>query len=99
MSERLTEGERHLWVQVLLQAALDARREYWARYSSIDGRSALDWFVAGGRDFREVCELAGFDPVYVRERTLKALGGRDAMLLTSRSIKGKKRDGLRGKFL
>lgn len=51
-----------LWRAVLAQAVADAYYE-GESISGLDGRDlAREWFRFGGRDFRLVCDLAGFDP-------------------------------------
>ena len=53
--------EQILWVSVLNKAAHDAI------YTSdwLEARKAISWFKSQGKDFRDVCELAGFNPHYV----------------------------------
>jgi hypothetical protein len=67
-------AEQDLWQAVLLQAVKDAVTP--GAYSEADRRAhheAKAWLERGGEDFREVCNLAGFDPEHVRDCYL---GGR-----------------------
>ena len=53
--------EHDLWTCVLSKAAHDAI--YCTDWR--ESRMAIAWFKAGRKDFRDVCEYAGRDPVYV----------------------------------
>ena len=71
--ERGVLPEQRLWQAVLLEALAEAggRRAYLK-----DGLSphAAQWVNLKSRDFREVCELAGFDPKQVFD-SWQRLGG------------------------
>lgn len=63
--------ERVLWQTVLLTAIEDAmlperRSESYNRAK----RDADQWFRGVGKDFRAVCNYAGFDPDHVRDAYL-----------------------------
>ena len=61
------EPEENLWTAVLSKAADDA-------LYTTDFREALlsiNWFETGGRDFRNVCQLAGRDHAYVFKKISK----------------------------
>jgi len=61
------EPEENLWTAVLTKAADDA-------LFTTDYREALlsiNWFETGGRDFRNVCQLAGRDHAYVFKKISK----------------------------
>ena len=59
--------EKRLWQSVVLRAVLDATA---IDPSSDENRRAKPdadrWLHNGGRDFREACSLAGFDPDFIR---------------------------------
>jgi hypothetical protein len=68
--------ERQLWAAVIMQALDDAT----GVVVNADGRSkegirrrARDWFIKGGRDFKEVCALAGMEPDWIRANALKRI--------------------------
>ena len=67
--------ERRLMLAVLNTAIMDAAGAYIgvARPNERDyaRRRALLWLQDGGRDFRSICELAGFDPLDVQTRALE----------------------------
>jgi hypothetical protein len=63
--------ERALWQTVLLTAIEDAmlperRSDSYKRAK----RDADRWIRGGGKDFRAVCNYAGFDPDHVRDAHL-----------------------------
>ena len=58
------EPEQKLFVAVLTQAVHDAFKTADKR----DKDSARSWLLSNSRDFRNICEFAGRDPAYVRER-------------------------------
>lgn len=70
--------ERDLWQAVLLIALNDAagRARCTGTASARVAATAAAWIRNGGRDFRTVCCLAGFDPNFVRETYSK--GNRNA---------------------
>ncbi len=64
---------RRLWRAVLEQALRDATYQGVNEASSsllkvCEQQRARDWLVWSLGDFAEVCEMAGYDPAYVRER-------------------------------
>ena len=77
--------ERELWVAVLTRAALDAfkappgldmslkQNRFFNRIYNYDRDQARHFFLEGGDYFREVCEMAGRNPTYVRERVKKLI--------------------------
>ena len=77
--------EKSLWVAVLCRAALDAFRGPpqldMSRKANIshknhykfDRDQARHFFLEGGFHFREVCEMAGRNPQYVREKARKLI--------------------------
>lgn len=61
--------EQRLWQSVVLQAVRDATaNDSKVVTSQRAKRSADAWLRYGGRDFRTVCALAGFDPDFIREK-------------------------------
>ena len=61
----MTNPMRELWQQVVLLALLDAGTK--SASSSLDRHQADRWLRSGGADFALVCNLAGFDPAFVRD--------------------------------
>ena len=62
--------EKQLWQSVIYRAALDAtyppQKKRGKRSEAEMARIDADrWFRQAGRDFREVCNLAGMDPDFV----------------------------------
>ena len=58
------EPEQKLFVAVLTQAVHDA----FKTADKLDKDSARSWLLGNSRDFRNICEFAGRNPAYVRER-------------------------------
>ena len=67
------EPEHHLWVAVLARAVHDAFGQ--ADYS--EAQRAVSWLKGMSYDFREVCEMAGRNPGYVRTKLIKQLTERE----------------------
>ena len=74
---RTEESKKHgvdeLWIAVLARAVEDALRpgEY---DQDLIRHSARYWFRSYSTNFRLICELAGRNPRYVREKMLKRIG-------------------------
>ena len=66
-------GADELWIAVLARAVEDALRGD-KNDQDLDRRAARYWFRNYSTDFRLVCELAGRNPRYVREKMLKQIG-------------------------
>jgi len=68
--------EQQLWISVLTKAADDAI------YTSdwLEARKAIAWFRAKGNHFKEVCELAGYNPDYVAHRMQRPLDERENVM-------------------
>jgi len=78
--DRVTLPEKDLWVAVLCRAALDAFRGPplldMKRKANIPHKNQYDYnrdqarhfFLDGGTHFRDICEMAGRNPQYVREK-------------------------------
>ena len=83
--DRVTLPEKELWVAVLSRAALDAckgppRLNMDLRSNithknnyTYDRDQARHFFMAGGSHFNLICELAGRDPDYVKQRVRKII--------------------------
>jgi len=83
--DRVTLPEKELWVAVLSRAALDAckgpprlnmgllsnitRKHYY----TLDRAQARHFFMKGGPHFNLICEMAGRNPDYVKERIRKII--------------------------
>ena len=77
--------EKSLWVAVLTRAALDALKRPpqldMSRVANIPHKNqykynrdqARHFFLEGGSHFNEVCEMAGRNPTYVREKVRKSI--------------------------
>ena len=72
-NETRKHGVDELWIAVLARAVEDALRPA-DRDQDCDRRVARQWFKSYSADFRIVCELAGRNPRYVREKMLKRIG-------------------------
>jgi len=77
--------EKDLWVAVLTRAVLDAvkgpphldmaRRANISHknYYTYNKHQARHFFLEGGKHFREICEMAGRNPDYVRAKITKII--------------------------
>jgi hypothetical protein len=59
------QGDQRMWCAVILQALDDATSDL-KQTKPNDRQDARDWFLKGGKDFRDVCSLAGLDHERVR---------------------------------
>ena len=112
--DRVTLPEKDLWVAVLCRAALDAcagppqldmtRRANKAHESlyQYNRDQARHFFLEGGAHFTNVCEMAGRNPLYVREKIRKVLlrknGWKVDVPITSHYRQGPKRGSTRGPY-
>jgi len=83
--DRVDLPEKDLWVAVLCRAALDAfkgpphlnmqRKANQAHHNlyNYNKDQARHFFLEGGAHFREICEMAGRNPMYVREKARKII--------------------------
>ena len=83
--DRVDLPEKSLWVAVLCRAALDAFKgpphlnmDLKANIShqnhyNYDRDQARHFFLEGGAHFRDICEMAGRNPIYVKEKARKLL--------------------------
>ena len=82
---RVTLPEKELWVAVLCRAVLDAvkgppRLDLTSpsnishhNYYKYNREAARHFFLTGGAHFKEVCEMAGRNPEYVKQKVRKIL--------------------------
>ena len=83
--ERVTFPEKDLWVAVLTRAVLDAvkgppeldmTKQTNIPHKNLYGynrRAARHFFLSGGAHFKEICEMAGRNPTYVRAKIRKII--------------------------
>ena len=83
--DRVTLPEKDLWVAVLYRAALDAckgppRLDLTSRanishhnYYKYNREAARHFFLRGGAHFKEICEMAGRNPIYVQAKIRKII--------------------------
>ena len=83
--ERVDLPEKSLWVAVLCRAALDAFKGPphldMSRKANTSHKNLYDFnraqarhfFLEGGKHFNEICEMAGRNPQYVREKARKLI--------------------------
>ena len=83
--DRVDLPEKSLWVAVLCRAALDAfkgppdldmnRKANISHHNLYDFNraAARHFFLTGGKHFNEVCEMAGRNPMYVKEKARKLI--------------------------
>ena len=109
---KVTLPEKDLWVAVLTRAAVDACKgppnlDLTSRanishqnHYTYDRDQARHFFLNGGAHFRNICEMAGRDPVYVQEKVRKILlrknGWNVDVPITSHYRQGPKRGRKRG---
>tara|TARA_R100001082_G_scaffold107108_1_gene80653 strand:+ start:62 stop:460 length:399 start_codon:yes stop_codon:yes gene_type:complete len=67
-SDKIDGPEKRLFVAVLSQAVHDA---FSAHVPSVEKRAARNFLMRNSRDFQAICELAGRDSDYVRQRIRK----------------------------
>ena len=83
--DRVDLPEKSLWVAVLCRAALDAFRGPpqldMSRKANTSHRNLYDYnkdqarhfFLSGGSHFNEICEMAGRNPQYVKQKARKLI--------------------------
>ena len=112
--DRVDLPEKSLWVAVLCRAALDAFKgpphlnmDLKANVShqnhyNYDRYKARHFFLDGGKHFRDICDMAGRNPTYVREKARKLLlrqnGWNVDVPITSHYRQGAKRKKGRPKY-
>jgi len=84
-NDRVDLPEKDLWVAVLCRAALDAFNRppkldlslksnvSHQNVYTYDREQARHFFMEGGKHFNNICEMAGKDPQYVRQKARKIL--------------------------
>ncbi len=83
--DRVDLPEKSLWVAVLCRAALDAFKGPphldMSRKANTSHKNLYDFnrdqarhfFLEGGKHFRDICDMAGRNPIYVKEKARKLL--------------------------
>ena len=112
--DKVVSPERDLWVAVLGRALVDAFREApklnlnlhmnktHGMYYKYNRDQARHFFLEGGEYFKEVCEMAGRNPQYVKEKVRKLILRANgwnvdvSMAIPSKYRKRKKPKGLTG---
>ena len=110
--DKVTLPEKDLWVAVLCRAALDAFKGpphldmnrpaniSHKNYYNYNRDQARHFFLSGGSHFNEVCEMAGRNPIYVKEKARKLLlrknGWNADIPITSHYRQGPKKGKKRG---
>lgn len=77
------DGERVLWVNVILTAIRDATVGFSGEGTPTrerDRRAARAWFRPSNRDFIQVCHLAGMEPCRVAKQATDAIAQYDATI-------------------
>ncbi len=64
--------ETRLWRAVVMQALSDIRA---SKGVGLHGNHALSWVLYPSRDFSFVCDLAGYDPHFIRRTAKKLVQG------------------------
>jgi hypothetical protein len=106
-NDRVDLPEKDLWVAVLCRAALDACKGpphlnmklpcniSHKNYYDYNREAARHFFLEGGPHFRNICEMAGRNPYYVREKISQILLGKKSwnedIPITSHYRQGPKR--------
>lgn len=74
-------AEQAVWRAVLVQMLSDALSRSHKRETRRLKREALDWLSGKGRDFRMVCDYAGYDPSYLHGRVMAMLAAHQVKAL------------------
>ncbi len=64
---------RSLWRAVILQAIIDATGDYKRTENKLEKDKAKAWIEEEGEEFKLVCELAGYNHKYVKNKALKTI--------------------------
>ena len=75
--ERNKEPEHQLWISVLSKAVEDA----FQGNDFPEALKAISWIKRSGGDFKNVCQMAGRSPEYVRETILQSLLEREKRII------------------
>lgn len=68
-----SDHEPGLWRAVITQALMDAATKSRKSHHRRAREDALGWLLSKTSDFEMVCDNAGFDPDYVRNRAKQAI--------------------------
>jgi hypothetical protein len=73
--EPVTSPDQNLWRMVIVQALIDATANPGTanKYRRRDIAEAREWLLRPSADFDTVCNLAGFDPLVIRDAVLDFL--------------------------
>ena len=66
-------GEMALWAAVITQALMDAGSKSAKPEAQHEKAKAIRWLLGNSEDFVTVCQNAGLDPLYVRDKARKAI--------------------------
>jgi hypothetical protein len=66
-------GERALWRAVITQALIDAGSESKKPEMKFERAQAISWLSGLSPDFSATCLMAGFDPLYIRQKAREAI--------------------------
>jgi hypothetical protein len=64
--------EQRLFRAIITQALEDAHYTGTIMIDMRDKESAINWFLDLGKDYRTICDYAGFSPMYIRDAFVKA---------------------------
>ena len=64
--------EQRLFRAIITQALEDAHYTGTTMIDMRDKESAINWFLDLGKDYRTICDYAGFNPIYIRDSFVKA---------------------------
>ena len=78
MAQRTKEPEEQLWTAVLTRAVQDV----FSTSDWLATRGAIAWFKNKGKDFKDVCELAGRNPQYVYAKMISKINQREKYIDT-----------------
>ena len=78
MQQRTREPEEQLWTAVLTRAVQDV----FSTSDWLATRGAIAWFKNKGKDFKDVCELAGRNPQYVYAKMISKINQREKYIDT-----------------
>jgi len=78
--EKIMTPEKLLWQSVVYKAFLDATSTATGDAETIAAkRTAIEWITKAGRDFREVCSLAGMDHSFLQKAFIDGRVDRDLL--------------------
>lgn len=74
-------AEQAIWRAVLVQMLTDALSRSRKRETRRLKREALDWLSGKSRDFRTVCDYAGYEPAYLHGKIMQLLAAHQVQAL------------------